>query len=177
MAHIPLRSLFCPNFITKHTGIKLYYVQEDLERLLLFFNLVSIALDNQQKNLKNLLLKYVRTVIAYFLIPLDISYTFFNGHLIIDNWRIFLMAGSLYIYLAAFLVYFMDESPKFLMAVGRHTEALAVFRKMYAQNTGNPPESYPVSIFYIKSIYLAWEINSKIFHCLSFDFILFRSPI
>jgi len=76
---------------------------------------------------------------------MDISYEFFNGNLVIDNWRIFLMTGSLLIFLAAFLVYFMDESPKFLLAVGRHKEALDVFRKMYSKNTGNPPESYPVN--------------------------------
>lgn len=77
---------------------------------------------------------------------MDISYTFFDGKLVIDNWRIFVLTGSFVVFLAAFLVYFMDESPKFLMAVGRNDEALIVFRKIYSQNTGNPPESYPVSI-------------------------------
>jgi len=77
---------------------------------------------------------------------MDIKYTFFDGNLVIDNWRIFLMAESLIIFLAAFLVYFMDESPKFLMAIGRHNEALYVLRKIYSKNTGKLPESYPVSI-------------------------------
>lgn len=76
---------------------------------------------------------------------MDVSYKFFNGKLVIDNWRIFVLTGSFVIFLAAFLVYFMDESPKFLMAVGRNDEALNVFRKIYSKNTGNPPESYPVS--------------------------------
>lgn len=58
------------------------------------------------------------------------------------------MTCSVMVFLAAFLVYSMDESPKFLMAVGRHKEALHVFRKIYSQNTGNPPESYPVSILH-----------------------------
>lgn len=77
---------------------------------------------------------------------MDVSYTFFDGNLVIDNWRIFLMAESLIMFLAAFLVYFMDESPKFLMAIGRHNEALDVFRKIYSKNTGKPPESYPVCV-------------------------------
>ena len=77
---------------------------------------------------------------------MDINFQFFNGNLIIDNWRVFLMTCSVMIFLAAFIVYSMDESPKFLMAVGRHREALKVFQKIYSQNTGNPPESYPVSI-------------------------------
>lgn len=83
---------------------------------------------------------------AYFLIPMDINFQIFNGYLIIENWRVFLITCSVMVFLAAFLVYTMDESPKFLMAVGRHKEALNVFRKIYSQNTGNPPESYPVSI-------------------------------
>lgn len=78
---------------------------------------------------------------------MDIRFEFFDGKLVIDNWRIFLMTGSLIIFLAAFLVYFMDESPKFLMAVGRHKEAMYVFQKIYSQNTGNSPESYPVSLY------------------------------
>lgn len=77
---------------------------------------------------------------------MNISYEIFYGSLVIDNWRIFLMAESLIIFLAAFLVYFMDESPKFLMAVGRHKEAMYVLQKIYSHNTGNPPECYPVSI-------------------------------
>lgn len=77
---------------------------------------------------------------------MNISYEFFDGKLVIDNWRIFLMAESLIIFLAASLVYFMDESPKFLMAVGRYKEAMQVLQKIYSHNTGNPPESYPVSI-------------------------------
>lgn len=59
------------------------------------------------------------------------------------------MTESLIIFVAAFLVYFMDESPKFLMAVGRHKEAMYVLQKIYSKNTGKPPESYPVSNPYI----------------------------
>ncbi|KAL5242741.1 hypothetical protein ACI65C_010151 [Semiaphis heraclei] len=88
----------------------------------------------------------LQPLVAYFLIPMDINFQFFNGYLIIENWRLFLMTCSVMVFLAAFLVYSMDESPKFLMAVGRHKEALNVFRKIYSQNTGNPPESYPISI-------------------------------
>jgi hypothetical protein len=32
------------------------------------------------------------------------------------------------------------------MSCGRRDEALSVFRKIYSINTGNPPESYPVSV-------------------------------
>lgn len=98
---------------------------------------------------------------AYFLIPMDINFQLFNGYLIIDNWRVFLITCSVMVFLAAFLVYTMDESPKFLMAVGRHKEALNVFRKIYSQNTGNPPESYPVSI---NTLYIKILINKFKFY-------------
>ncbi|XP_025199407.1 solute carrier family 22 member 4-like isoform X1 [Melanaphis sacchari] len=88
----------------------------------------------------------LQPLVAYFLIPMDINLQFLNGYLIIDNWRVFLITCSIMVFLAAFLVYTMDESPKFLMAVGRHKEALNVFKKIYSQNTGNPPESYPISV-------------------------------
>lgn len=38
------------------------------------------------------------------------------------------------------------ESPKFLMTMGRNEEALKVFRKVYAMNTGNDPDTFPVSL-------------------------------
>lgn len=39
------------------------------------------------------------------------------------------------------------ESPKFLMTVGRNDEALKVFQKIYALNSGKAPETFPVSLF------------------------------
>lgn len=39
---------------------------------------------------------------------------------------------------------FLPESPKFLMAQGRNDEALEAFKAVYAANTGNSKETYPV---------------------------------
>lgn len=38
----------------------------------------------------------------------------------------------------------MPESPKFLMITDRNEEALDVLRRVYAFNTGQPKENYPV---------------------------------
>lgn len=38
----------------------------------------------------------------------------------------------------------MPESPKFLMSMGANGKAMGVFRNVYAQNTGNPIDSYPI---------------------------------
>lgn len=38
----------------------------------------------------------------------------------------------------------MPESAKFLMTAGRNEDALKIFQKVYSDNTGQPPEKYPV---------------------------------
>lgn len=38
----------------------------------------------------------------------------------------------------------MPESPKFLMSMGANEKALQVFTKVYAMNTGNTADSYPI---------------------------------
>lgn len=38
----------------------------------------------------------------------------------------------------------MPESPKFLMSMGSNEKAIEVFKKVYAINTGNTADSYPI---------------------------------
>ncbi|XP_046982572.1 synaptic vesicle glycoprotein 2A-like [Schistocerca americana] len=60
------------------------------------------------------------------------------------SWRVFLILGavpSAATFLGLWLL--LPESPKFLLAVGRHDEALDVLREMFATNSGLPPEKYP----------------------------------
>ncbi|XP_049962073.1 synaptic vesicle glycoprotein 2C-like [Schistocerca serialis cubense] len=64
--------------------------------------------------------------------------------LVLKPWNVFIMACSLPALLAGTLMSFFPETPKFLMSKGRNGEALAVFRKVYALNTGRSPDSYPV---------------------------------
>ncbi|XP_046982570.1 synaptic vesicle 2-related protein-like [Schistocerca americana] len=62
------------------------------------------------------------------------------------SWRVFLILGavpSAATFLGLWLL--LPESPKFLLAVGRHDEALDVLRKMFATNSGLPPQKYPVA--------------------------------
>lgn len=42
---------------------------------------------------------------------------------------------------------FGPESPKFLVAQGKHDEALRVLQNIYAGNKGKSPEDYPVSLY------------------------------
>ncbi|XP_046998602.1 synaptic vesicle glycoprotein 2C-like [Schistocerca americana] len=64
--------------------------------------------------------------------------------LVLKPWNVFIMACSLPALLAGSLMSFFPETPKFLMSKGRNGEALAVFHKVYALNTGRSPDSYPV---------------------------------
>jgi hypothetical protein len=46
-------------------------------------------------------------------------------------------------------VYFLPESPKFLMARGKNDEALQVFQHIFNVNTGKDASEYPVSLIFI----------------------------
>ncbi|KDR24109.1 synaptic vesicle glycoprotein 2B isoform X2 [Zootermopsis nevadensis] len=82
--------------------------------------------------------------LAWLLIPQSWSWTFFGGYITYNSWRIFLLASATPSFVAGCCMWFLDESPKFLMSCGRMDEALDVFRRIYSINTGNPPETYPV---------------------------------
>lgn len=64
----------------------------------------------------------------------------------LHSWHIFLALFSIPPLASGFAMAMLPESPKFLMSRGRNEEALKVFKKIYALNTGKNPESYPVKI-------------------------------
>lgn len=61
-------------------------------------------------------------------------------------WQLFLLLCSLPSLISGFAFLLLPESPKFLMAAGRNTEAMLVFKKIYSGNTGKSSEYYPVSL-------------------------------
>lgn len=83
-------------------------------------------------------------LLAWAIIPKTISWTFFNGAVIINSWRLFLMIFALPPLVAGILCCFSVESPKYLFAQGRKEEAMRILRIMYSVNTGLPPDTYPV---------------------------------
>lgn len=58
----------------------------------------------------------------------------------ITPWRLYLFCSSLLNCVNFICLYFLPESPKFLLSIDKKTETLAVLRRMYEINTGNPPE-------------------------------------
>lgn len=47
-------------------------------------------------------------------------------------------------FLVAALLFYLPESPKFLIMQGRQEKALIILQGIYAINTGKPPDAYPV---------------------------------
>lgn len=80
--------------------------------------------------------------LAWLIIPKSIGVSV-PGFLF-NSWRIFLAICSIPSIIVAFLLFFLPESPKFLLARNRQEEALAVFRHIYAVNSGKDPSFYPV---------------------------------
>lgn len=54
------------------------------------------------------------------------------------------MVCSLPSFLVAFLLFYLPESPKFLLSRGKYEKAMNVFRGIYMTNTGKPGDEYPV---------------------------------
>ncbi|XP_047116111.1 synaptic vesicle glycoprotein 2A-like [Schistocerca piceifrons] len=67
-----------------------------------------------------------------------------TGVLTLRPWNVFVMMCTVPSLAGGLLISFFPETPKFLMAHGRNEEALAVMRKIYALNTGNSADTFPV---------------------------------
>lgn len=79
---------------------------------------------------------------AWLIIPTHIG--FVTQYFVYNSWRVFLMFCSVPSFIVAFLLFYLPESPKFLLSRGDHGKALAIFQRIFVTNTGKPPELYPV---------------------------------
>lgn len=80
--------------------------------------------------------------LAWLIIPSHIDVS--NASFTYNSWRIFLMVCSLPSFLVTFMLFYLPESPKFLLSRGKFEKALEVFKGIYADNTGNARDLYPV---------------------------------
>ncbi|XP_044761383.1 synaptic vesicle glycoprotein 2B-like [Coccinella septempunctata] len=81
--------------------------------------------------------------IASLILPLNFEQVLAENF-VLHSWSLFLFVNAIPSLLGALLLYYLPESPKFLMSVGKHEEALEVFRRIYSLNSGFPPENYPI---------------------------------
>ncbi|KAJ3666324.1 hypothetical protein Zmor_001774 [Zophobas morio] len=68
----------------------------------------------------------------------------FNDHGNFSPWRIFVLVCSLPSLISLVMLYYLPETPKFLISKGQYEKAKLVFQKMFASNTGYPYYAYPV---------------------------------
>ncbi|CAK1543749.1 unnamed protein product [Leptosia nina] len=85
-------------------------------------------------------------LLAWAILTQDWHFKPFGDVIVIHAWNLFLLAAALVPLLTGVAFVFMPESPKFLMSRGRNEEALDIFRKIYAMNTGKPADTYPVKV-------------------------------
>lgn len=82
--------------------------------------------------------------LAWIIIPQQWGFTLFGGNFEIHTWQIFLAVCCIPSLLSGTCVMFFPESPKFLMSKGRNDEAMLVFQRLYAMNTGRNPQQFPI---------------------------------
>ncbi|XP_045447530.1 synaptic vesicle glycoprotein 2B-like [Melitaea cinxia] len=93
-------------------------------------------------------------LLAWAILPLDFRVNF--GAYDFRSWRLLTILYSSSFIISALLMSFGPESPKFLLAKGKHEESLNTLGKIYAGNKRKPASDYPV-----KSLKLSEE-NQKI---------------
>uniref|UniRef100_U5EQ91 Putative transmembrane transport n=1 Tax=Corethrella appendiculata TaxID=1370023 RepID=U5EQ91_9DIPT len=80
--------------------------------------------------------------LAWLIIPSKIG--LHTPYFVYNSWRIFLMICSVPSFIVAGLLFYLPESPKFLLSHGRIDEALCIFRGIFVTNTGKSKDLYPV---------------------------------
>jgi len=66
-------------------------------------------------------------------------------------WRLFVILNAVPSIVAASILFFLPESPKFLFTNTREEEAVEVLRRMFTLNTGRNVEEYPVRLAQLRA--------------------------
>ncbi|XP_017783612.1 PREDICTED: synaptic vesicle glycoprotein 2B-like [Nicrophorus vespilloides] len=83
--------------------------------------------------------------LAWLILPLDFHFNLFILEHGFRPWRLLVICNSLPSLFFAFWLLRLPESPKYLIARGKCQEALEILKTMYAVNTGNPRDEFPVT--------------------------------
>ncbi|RVE44301.1 hypothetical protein evm_011025 [Chilo suppressalis] len=86
----------------------------------------------------------VVAVLAYPILPLEFSYWIDFLGIQYRPWRLLALVMALPCAATACLLQFFHESPKFLASQGRYEESLKVLKSIYAVNSGDRADNFPV---------------------------------
>ncbi|GAB0086198.1 synaptic vesicle glycoprotein 2B-like [Sergentomyia squamirostris] len=82
---------------------------------------------------------------AWAILPQSWTVTVVENVFELHSWHIFLLICAIPSLLGGLLViFFLPESPKFLMSRGRNDEALVIFQSIFRQNTQKDVHEYPI---------------------------------
>nr|XP_023023357.1 synaptic vesicle glycoprotein 2B-like [Leptinotarsa decemlineata] len=95
--------------------------------------------------------------LAWLILPEEWSYEISGLNVSFRPWRLLMIVYSLPCLFFAVLVFFLPESPKYLISQGKHQEALAILRKIFSINSGKSEDEFPVSS-------IIWEETSEVNH-------------
>lgn len=88
--------------------------------------------------------------LAWLIIPTRVG--FFAESFTYNSWRIFLLICAIPSFIVAVLLFFLPESPKFLLSRGRVDEAMEIFKSIYSVNTGGDRNDYPVKHLILEDV-------------------------
>ncbi|XP_044257208.1 synaptic vesicle glycoprotein 2B-like [Tribolium madens] len=97
--------------------------------------------------------------LAWLVIPTGIG--FYYESFTYNSWRIFLLICAIPSLIVAILLFFLPESPKFLLSRGRCEEAIVIFKHIYSTNTGREKEDYPVKQLILDEAFEQQLIDTK----------------
>ncbi|CAH2054226.1 unnamed protein product, partial [Iphiclides podalirius] len=122
----------------------------------------------------------VAAVMSWAVLPQPWHIVLIPAYFELRVWNFYLYICSVWSLVAAILYYTIPESPKYLLSHGQEREALEVLKNVYAENTGNPKESFPVTSLGASGTFKLTKdmsIKKQITHALIAVKDLFRPPL
>ncbi|XP_023020628.1 putative transporter SVOPL [Leptinotarsa decemlineata] len=99
-------------------------------------------------------------LLAWGILPQKLDFSPF-GLIDYHSWNVFLFICAIPTITSGLIYFFVPESPKFLMTLGRNEEALNIFRKVYRINTGNAEDTFPINCLVKETYYEVADITQK----------------
>ncbi|CAG9772484.1 unnamed protein product [Ceutorhynchus assimilis] len=90
--------------------------------------------------------------LAWSILPSEWSYEVEALGLLFRPWRLLLIVYALPSLIVSAMLSILPESPKFLLAQGKHDETLQILTKMFVVNTGKKAHEYPVSTIVLDEV-------------------------